>query len=112
MELLNKTLLSQPRVDKSQCVQAVIGRTDNVGLVNKNIFLYWPCTKIEFLFLLWMNGTMYPPNLVQHRAYFLNPYTQILYTPSPVVSRGLYVLTQVDQKAYLGVTGSGTAPKR
>lgn len=111
MELLYQTLLSQPLTDMSQFVQAVIGRTDIVGLVNKNVILYWPCIKIEFLFLPWMNDTLYLPVLVQNQTYFLNPYTQILYTSSPIVSRGLYVLIQVDQKAYLGATGSGTAPK-
>lgn len=39
MELLYQTLLSQPLKDMSQFVQAVVGRTDIVGFVNKNVIL-------------------------------------------------------------------------
>nr|DBA13199.1 TPA_asm: glycoprotein [Murray-Darling carp cultervirus] len=107
---LQDTLLSQPLIDYTKYIQAILKRDDVVGTVNSGLILYWGCDQVVADFLPWLNDTFYPPVTVNGSLQYLHPYTGILFSSSPPAPHGLYSLIYVDSQHYLGSVGSGTTP--
>ncbi|CAL8353207.1 unnamed protein product [Lota lota] len=105
-------IVSQPLLDYTPLIRALLGRDDITGTLNADLLIYGPCDTVAVGFLPWENKTLYPPVRRGNKSMFMNPYTRMLYETSPMGPSGLYVLINTGEGAYLGCIASNQTPTK